>query len=62
LFAGMIVTTEKSGRILHYNWVGYLSIFVLLLSLLFGRIIFRKMDVAETDTEVERDLLQETTI
>lgn len=44
LFAGSIVVTEKSGKILHYNWVGYLSIFVLLLSLIFGRVIFSGMD------------------
>lgn len=44
LCAGSIVVTEKSGRIHNYEWVGYLSIFVLLLSLIFGRIIFRNMD------------------
>ena len=44
LFAGSIVVTEKSGRILHYNWVGYLSILVLVLSLLFGRAIFKNLD------------------
>ena len=44
LCAGAIVITEKSGKIHHYNWVGYLSIFVLLLSLLFGRVIFKNMD------------------
>jgi len=44
LSAGAIVTTEKTGKILHYEWVGYLSIVVLLASLIFGRIIFRNMD------------------
>jgi len=61
LFAGLIVTTEKSGKVLNYNWVGYLSIFVLLLSLLFGRMIFRKMDVAEQLPGIENELLQERT-
>jgi DHA1 family inner membrane transport protein len=59
LFAGMIVVTEKSGKVLNYNWVGYLSICVLLSSLLFGRLIFRKMDVPENETTVENEILQE---
>jgi predicted MFS family arabinose efflux permease len=44
LFAGSIVVTEKSGKILYYNWVGYLSILVLVLSLVFGRVIFARLD------------------
>ena len=60
LFAGIIVSTEKSGKIINYNWVGYLSILVLLLSLIYGRIIFRKIDVTEQITG-ENELLQETT-
>ena len=44
LFAGSIVVTEKSGRILYYNWVGYLSILVLVLSLVFGRFIFARLE------------------
>ncbi|MDZ4796505.1 MAG: MFS transporter [Bacteroidota bacterium] len=60
LFAGAIVFTEKSGKIHNYNWVGYLSIFVLLLSLLFGRKIFRKMDVTEDSPVMENKLIQET--
>jgi MFS transporter, DHA1 family, inner membrane transport protein len=62
LFAGIIVSTEKSGKIINYNWVGYLSILVLLLSLIYGRIIFRKIDVTEQITgETENELLQEIT-
>jgi MFS transporter, DHA1 family, inner membrane transport protein len=62
LFAGIIVSTEKSGKIINYNWVGYLSILVLLLSLIYGRIIFRKIDVTEQITgETESEFLQETT-
>jgi MFS transporter, DHA1 family, inner membrane transport protein len=60
LFAGSIVTTEKSGKIINYNWVGYLSIVVLLVSLIFGRIIFRKIDVLENSSTTENELLQET--
>jgi predicted MFS family arabinose efflux permease len=44
LVAGMIVFTEKTGKIVNYNWVGYLSIIVLLISLLLGRYIFKKID------------------
>ena len=46
LSAGAIVTTEKTGKILHYEWVGYLSIVILLASLIFGRVIFRDVDIA----------------
>jgi len=60
LAAGSIVLTEKSGRIINYNWVGYLSIIVLLSSLLLGRIVFKKMDKEEPDSKIEKELLQET--
>lgn len=60
LFAGLIVVTEKTGKVLNYNWVGYLSIFVLLLSLLFGRRIFKKIDVSENTSIEENELVQET--
>lgn len=57
LFAGAIVFTEKSGKVLNYHWVGYLSILVLLSSLLFGRMIFRKMDNASTETDMNEEEL-----
>jgi len=62
LCAGAIVTTEKSGRILNYNWVGYLSILVLVLSLFFGRAIFRKIDspTINKDEITKKDLVQES--
>lgn len=44
LLAGIIVKTESSGRIAHYNWVGYSSIVVLIGCLLYGRFIFRELD------------------
>lgn len=48
LVAGIIVHTEKkSGRIVNYEWVGYLSILVLLASLLYGRMIFRRIDSSD---------------
>jgi len=62
LFAGIIVTTEKSGRINNYSWVGYLSILVLVTSLIYGRIIFRKIDVPAEEASLlaEGELAQET--
>jgi DHA1 family inner membrane transport protein len=58
LCSGVIVTTEPSGRIVNYNWVGYLSILVLALSLLFGRKIFRNFDrpVANENKTGEEEL------
>lgn len=53
LSAGAIVYTEKSGRIANYNWVGYLSIFVLLASLIIGRIVFKKIDKKEVQEPAE---------
>jgi DHA1 family inner membrane transport protein len=60
LSAGAIVITEKSGRILHYNWVGYLSIIVLLGSLIIGRFVFGKMDILPAETISKKELLPET--
>ncbi len=42
--AGAIVSTEKSGKILHYDLLGYLSILVLLACLIFGRHLFSGID------------------
>lgn len=44
LSAGFIVIKDKAGKLQHYNWVGYLSILVLLLGLLLGRYLFKGMD------------------
>ncbi len=42
--AGLIVLKDKAGKIQHYEWLGYLSILVLLASLLLGRYLFSGMD------------------
>lgn len=62
LCAGAIVTKEQPGRIINYEWVGYLSILVLLLSLFFGRMIFRKIDspAATTDEVIKEDFVQKS--
>jgi MFS transporter, DHA1 family, inner membrane transport protein len=44
LVSGFIVIKGEKGEIEHYNWVGYLSIAVLLISLFIGRSIFKKVD------------------
>ena len=57
LCAGAIVYTDKTGKIHNYNWVGYFSILVLLASLLFGRVIFRKMDHKKHSPKIPQEEL-----
>jgi len=47
IISGYIVVETKSGRIERYEWVGYLSIVVLLGCFLLGRYLFRHMDKKE---------------
>ena len=56
LAAGVIVITDDSGKILHYNWVGYLSILVLIVSLILGRHIFKNLDKGLNETIPENNL------
>ncbi len=42
--AGYIVIENKGGKILRFEWVGYLSIVVLIVCLLLARRLFRHMD------------------
>jgi MFS transporter, DHA1 family, inner membrane transport protein len=44
IIAGFIVVEDKAGKLARYNWVGYISILVLLLALLLARFLFKKMD------------------
>ncbi len=60
LSAGAIVVTEKTGKIHHYHYVGYLSIAVLVGSLVLGRMIFRRIDKPEEEVAIENELLKET--
>lgn len=48
--AGAIVTTEPSGRIHNYEWVGYFSILVLIATLFYGRYIFMSIDKRASST------------
>jgi len=56
LAAGAIVITEKSGKIKNYNWVGYLSVLVLLASLILGRFVFKKMDRLKVKSQIDEKL------
>ena len=58
LIAGMIVFTTKSGKIINYNWVGYLSIIVLLISLILSRSIFKKIDRKIIESRMKEEGLQ----
>ena len=51
--AGLIVLKDKAGKIQHYEWLGYLSILVLLASLLLGRYLFSGMD--KKDSVIQPD-------
>jgi predicted MFS family arabinose efflux permease len=44
LIAGFIVTKDSTGKLYRYEWVGYISIVVLLLGLILGRYLFAGMD------------------
>ncbi len=44
VLAGLIVLKDKAGRIQHYEWLGYLSIVVLVASLFLGRYLFAGID------------------
>ncbi len=59
LAAGVIIHTDKaSHKMYNYDWVGYLSIFVLILSLIIGRTIFKRIDKTEVQPE-KKQLLRE---
>jgi DHA1 family inner membrane transport protein len=42
--AGYIVISSPTGKILRFDWVGYLSIFVLILAFLLARYLFAEVD------------------
>ena len=58
--AGFIVIKDGYGRIQRYEWLGYLSIVVLVASLVIGRILFKNIDRSEEDIRLEKELLNET--
>lgn len=44
IIAGLVVLKDKAGKIQRYEWLGYLSIVILIASLLLGRYLFADMD------------------
>lgn len=44
LLAGFIVYGDSSGKIYRYEWLGYISIFVLVITIVMARMIFLKVD------------------
>ena len=60
MIAGYIVVKDNSGKILHYEWLGYLSIVVLMGSLLLGRFLFKDIDRTESAAIAEKEILPET--
>lgn len=55
--AGLIVLKDKGGKIQRYEWLGYLSIVVLLATLILGRILFKKIDKTEKEAVLEKELV-----
>lgn len=45
LLAGFIVYDDASGKIYRYEWLGYVSIFVLVITIVMAQLIFRKLDL-----------------
>lgn len=45
LLAGFIVYDDPSGKIYRYEWLGYISIFVLVATIVMAQMIFRKLDL-----------------
>lgn len=45
IIAGLIVTQDERGRILHYNWVGYLSVAIVFGTLFIGRGLAKRMQL-----------------
>ncbi len=57
--AGVIVLKDNTGKIQRFDWLGYLSIAVLLMSLVLGRILFKKIDRAEKEILSDKDIIKE---
>lgn len=60
LAAGVIIQSDKgTHKLFHYNWVGFLSIFVILGTLAMAQVIFKTID--KTTEEAEEILVRELT-
>jgi MFS transporter, DHA1 family, inner membrane transport protein len=48
LLAGWVVIRNADGKILHYAWLGYISIFILVLCILLASVIFKNLPPKRT--------------
>jgi MFS transporter, DHA1 family, inner membrane transport protein len=48
LLAGWVVIRNADGKILHYAWLGYISIFILVLCILLASVIFKNLQPKRT--------------
>ncbi|HVT84989.1 MAG TPA: MFS transporter [Chitinophagaceae bacterium] len=60
LMAGAIVVTRSSGKVSNYRYVGYLSIAVLIISMILAQVVFRKIDKRGSKKKSEGELVKET--
>lgn len=60
LLAGAIVVTTSSGKVLNYRYVGYLSILVLILSMIMAQLVFKKIDKRRSKSKTKDELAKET--
>ena len=49
LVSGYIVSEDAQRKLLHYEWVGYLSVAVLLIGLLVGYYLFKGVDTGKKE-------------
>jgi predicted MFS family arabinose efflux permease len=54
LIAGLVVIKGEHGEIFRYEWLGYLSVLVLLSCVLIGHRIFRRIDMSALQLEKEK--------
>jgi MFS transporter, DHA1 family, inner membrane transport protein len=57
--AGLIVVKDSTGKLLRYEWLGFLSILVLIGSLILGRMVFKNIDKTEEEIKLESEFLAE---
>jgi len=60
LVGGVVAAKAADGRILHYNWLGYLSIAVLLACAIMARSIFGSFEIKKTVKEPEAIQIDKT--
>lgn len=59
LLAGAIVITKRSGQVLNYKYVGYLSIIVLIATMILAQVVFKKIDKRRLKKKTLSELAKE---